>query len=303
MGNVNSVSGRGANAIEMRDEPSADGGIGEVAFHHAELALGGIFSLIEFDTLAFYCLELALMRSIPINVSDNTRILEVYDGVVDDESRGRRRMEDVEVVIFDPRAIEIGRGVCPCVKGDRVFGVALLASPHEVSVNPNLSKGDVSCDFVLPILIEEDEGVLPRITAVILAPSEAWMIGVIYLDTKLGNVGDGARSGREGNGGVICGKPNWFFTLHVVIYHVTLNFVKNLRDKEEVFDGGIVTEGGGEDLVVKLSIPQDVNCWEKILRPSRKSPSYMSLPLHVLQQGSALSSHKTNHCRRGYLSR
>ena len=94
------------------------------------------------------------------------------------------------------------------------------------------------------------------------------MVGVVYLDTELGNIGDGARSGREGNGGVIDGKPNWFFTLYVVICHVTLDFVKNLRDKEEVFDGGIITEGGGEDLVVKLSVPQDVDRQEKILRPS-----------------------------------
>jgi len=41
-----------------------------------------------------------------------------------------------------------------------------------------------------------------------------------------------------------------------------------LRDQKKVFDGGVVMKGGGEDLVVKLSVPQDVNCWEEILRPS-----------------------------------
>ena len=168
---MDSVSGRRTNAIEVRDEPSADGGVGEVTLHHAELALGVIFPFVELDTLAFHRLEFALMRPISINVSDNARIFKFYDSVVDEKSRGGRRMEDVEVVIFDPRAIEIGGGVCPCMKGNGVFGVTLLASPYEVCVDPNLSKGDVSRDFVLPILIEEDEGVLPQITTVILAPS------------------------------------------------------------------------------------------------------------------------------------
>jgi len=41
-----------------------------------------------------------------------------------------------------------------------------------------------------------------------------------------------------------------------------------LRDKEEVFNRSIVMEGGGEHLVVKLSVPQDVQGWEEILCPS-----------------------------------
>jgi len=41
-----------------------------------------------------------------------------------------------------------------------------------------------------------------------------------------------------------------------------------LRDKEEVFDGGVIAEGGSENLIVKLRVPQDVDCWEEILYPS-----------------------------------
>ena len=35
-----------------------------------------------------------------------------------------------------------------------------------------------------------------------------------------------------------------------------------------MFDSSVVIEGSGNDLIVKLSIAQDVNCWEKILCPS-----------------------------------
>jgi len=176
-------------------------------------------------------------------------------------------VENVKVVIFDPRSIEIGRRVCSCVKGDGVLGVALLTNSYKVSIDPDLSEGDVSCYFILSVLIEKNEGVLPRITAVILAPSETRMIGVVHLDAELGNIGDGTRSGREGNSGVIRSEPNWFFTLHIVVHHIPFDFVKDLGNEKEVFDSGIVAEGGGEDLIVKFSIPQDINCWEEILRP------------------------------------
>ena len=83
---MNSVSGGGADAIEVRDKSSANRGVGEMAFHRSEFALGGVFSLVKLDTLAFYRLKLILMRLISINISDNTRIFEVYNGVVDEES-------------------------------------------------------------------------------------------------------------------------------------------------------------------------------------------------------------------------
>jgi len=217
MGNVNSVSGRGTNAVEMGNKSSANSGISEVAFHHAKLALSVFFPPIKLNSLALYRLEFALMCLIPINISNNTRVPEVYDGVVNEESGGGRRMENIEVVIFDPRTIEIGRGVCVCVKGDGVFRVSPFTNSYNVSINPNLSEGNISCYFVLPVLIEKYKRVLPHITTVVLAPPVSWVIGVIKLLSKLGNVGDGTGCARKGDGGVICGKPNWFVALNIVI--------------------------------------------------------------------------------------
>ena len=178
-GNVDSVSGRGANTIEVGSESSANRGIHEVALHHTKLGLGIVFSLVKLNALVLYCLELTLMRSIPINISDNTGVFKINDGVVDKKSGSGGRMEDVEVVIFDPRSVEVWRGVCTCVKRNGVFRIALLVNSYKVSINPNLSEGDVLCYFVLPILIEEDQRVLSRITAIVLAPSETWVIWVV----------------------------------------------------------------------------------------------------------------------------
>jgi len=126
-------------------------------------------------------------------------------------------VENVKVIIFDPRTIEIGGGVCACMKGDGKLRVATLASPYKVSINPNLPEGDIACHLILSVLIEEDKWVLPRITAVILTPSNSWMIGVIKLLSKLGDVGNGARDRGEGDGRVVCGKPDWFVVLYIVI--------------------------------------------------------------------------------------
>ena len=265
---MNSVSGGGANAVKMRNEPSANSGIGKMSFHHTELALSIALSSVELNSLALYHLELILICPISINVSDNARVFEIYDGIVNEELGGGRRVENVEVIILDPRMIEIGRGVCLCMKGDGVFRVSLFIDSYNVSINPDLSEGDVLRYFILPILIEEDKRVLPRITAVVLAPPISWVIRVVELLSELGNIGDGAQHGRKGNGRVISSESYWLIALNVVIQHIPFNFVEDLRDEKEVFNSSIVVKGSGEDLVVKLSVPQDINCWEEVLCPS-----------------------------------
>jgi len=214
---VDGVGGRGANAVKMRNEPGTNGGVSKVSFYHTEFALGAIFPFVKLDLLALYRLEFALMHSISINVSDNTRILEINDGIVDEESGSGGGMKNVEVVIFDPRSIEIGGGMCTCVEGNRKLGVTPFASSYKMSIDPNLPEGDIACHLVLSILVEEDEWVLPRVTAVILAPPISWVVQVVKLLSELRNVGDGARRGGEGDGRVVLSKPNWFVALHVII--------------------------------------------------------------------------------------
>ena len=86
-----------------------------------------------------------------------------------------------------------------------------------MSVDPYLSKGDIVCHLVLPILVGKDKRVLSRITTIILAPSDSWMVRVIELLGELGNVGNRTRRGGEGNGRVILSEPDWFVILHVVV--------------------------------------------------------------------------------------
>ena len=266
--NVDSINGRGANAVKVGNEPCASSSMSKMSLHHTEFVLGIALPPIKLNLLALYCIEFALVCLISINISDNTRILEIDDSVVDEETRGGGGMENIEVVIFDPGAVEVGSGMCACMKGDRILRVTPFAEPYNVSIDTNLPKGDILCHLILSVLIEEDKQVLLCITAVILAPSSSWMIWVIKLLSELRDVGDGARCGGERDGGIVLSEANWLITLHVIIRHVSLNLLKDLGNKEEMFDGGVVTEGGGEYLVIKLSVPQNVQGWEEVLRPS-----------------------------------
>ena len=214
---MDGVSGRGAYTVEVGSELGADGSVSEMVLHHTQLALSATFPSVKFNSLAFYHLEFTLMHPIPVDISDNTRVFEVYDGIVDEESGGRGRMEDVEVIVFDPRTIEIGSGMCACMEGDGIFRVAALASPYKVSVDPNLSEGDVACHLILTILIEEDKRVLLHITVVVLTPSGSWMVQVIKLLSELRDVGNGARCRGEGDGRVVLSEPKWFVVLHIIV--------------------------------------------------------------------------------------
>jgi len=201
----------------MRNKLGANSRIGEVSFHHIEFALGAVFPLIKLNSLALYHLEFTLMRLISINISDNTGILEINNGIVDEELGSGGRVENVEVVIFDPRAIEVGSRMCTCMEGNGKLRVTTLSSSYKVSIDPSLPEGDVACHHVLPVLIEEDEWVLSRVTAVILAPSNSWMVWVVKLLSKLRDVGNRTRCGGERDGRVVLSKPNWFVILHAVI--------------------------------------------------------------------------------------
>jgi len=214
---MNGISGRGTDAVEMGNKSGANGGVSEVTFHHTKFALRALFPSVELDSLVFYRLEFTLMCSISVYVSDNTRVFEIYDGVVDEESGGGGSVKDIEVIILDPRVTEVGGGICMCMKGNGVLRVSSLANPYNVSVNSDLPKGDVLHYLVLTILIEEDEGVLLCITAVVLTPSSSWMIRVVKLFSELGNIGNGARGGGKGDSGVICSESDWFVVLNIFI--------------------------------------------------------------------------------------
>ena len=214
---VDGISRRGTDMVKMRNKSGAHSGTSEVSFHHTEFCLSVVFPFVKFNSLTFHCLEFALMHLIPIDISNNARILEIDDSIVDEKSGSGVGMKNVEVIILDPRTIEIGSRVCTCMEGNGKFRVTTLVSPYKVGVDSNLSVSDITCHLVLPVFVEKDKWVLLRITMVVLAPPTSWMVRVVELLGELRNVGNGTRGRGEGDGRVVCGKPNWFVALHIVI--------------------------------------------------------------------------------------
>ena len=84
-----SWQGRGTSFDKMREEPSADGGMSKVALHCEELALSPILSVVQFDPSVLDVVKLVLVRSIPMHVSNDPRVLEIDEGVVNKEVTGR----------------------------------------------------------------------------------------------------------------------------------------------------------------------------------------------------------------------
>jgi len=77
------MRGKGADTSEVGNKASAYSSVGEVAFHNTELGLCISLTVVKLSALMFDCHELVLVCPIPINVSNNTRVLEIYNGIVD----------------------------------------------------------------------------------------------------------------------------------------------------------------------------------------------------------------------------
>ena len=89
------------------------------------------------------------------------------------------RVENVEVSVLDPAAIEVGRGICLGMEWGGVFGFALALSADRMSLFVNSPEANIFCYFRLVLLIEEDKGVMTRVASVEESPSNTWMGGVI----------------------------------------------------------------------------------------------------------------------------
>jgi hypothetical protein len=235
--------GRGggrATLVEMGSEAGANGGVGEAALSVQKLTFQLLFTILDSDLLPLAALSLIDVRAVPMDVSDNARVLEVSKGVVNEGASGVGGVEDVVVRIFRTRAIKVGGGKRTCVEGERVDNTAFLASTHESGLISNWLVGDVLSGLGLAELVNENERIVPRVRGVKFLPSITRMVCVS---------GNGKRvvaraSDGYGAGGVTAmddrskGAGEWLFFVHVT--------------KKDVSEGGDVEEM--EDVVVLLDV-------------------------------------------------
>jgi hypothetical protein len=236
------ASRRGGRAtlVEMGDEAGANGGVGEAALGVQKLTFELLFAVLDGDFLPLAALSLIDVRAVPVDISDNARVLEVSKGIIDEGTGSVGGVENVVVRIFGTWAIEIGRGEGACMKREGVDYTAFLTSTHESGLVSYWLVGDVLGGLRLAELVDEDERIMPKVSGVKLLPSFARMVSISDEgEGVVARAGDGNGTGGKAavdNGSR--GAGEWLFFVHVA--------------KKDVCEGGDVKEV--EDIVVLLDV-------------------------------------------------
>ena len=164
-------------------------------------------------------------------------------------------MEDVEVSILDPKAVEIRGGECSSVKRDGILVITFASYSYKVSVFSNTPIRNVPSSLRLSFLIEEDNGVEMGLSPVISYPPFSRVLWILKIASEGGGKPDRfRRGGRPSNGGVVLGEADGFVGVDTIFTHVWINEVDDARDKEKVLYRLEVTVGGFEGLVVESVI-------------------------------------------------
>ena len=87
-----------------------------------------VLLLVELQTLPLDTSESVVVGPESVYVGQDPWIPESYEPSVDKKSGGVSRMEDVEVSIFDPMTVEIGRGICFGIEWSGVLSFFLALS-------------------------------------------------------------------------------------------------------------------------------------------------------------------------------
>jgi hypothetical protein len=113
-----------------------------------------------------------------MDVSNDTRVFEIGEGIVDEGVSSVGGVEDVVVRVFWTRTIKIGGGKGACMEREGVNNASLIASPHESGLISNRLIGDVLGGLGLAKLVDEDEWVVPKVSRIKLFPSFTRMVSV-----------------------------------------------------------------------------------------------------------------------------
>ena len=120
-----------------------------------------------------------MLRSEGMNVSDNSWVSKVEEGVIDGDTTSGRGMKNGELCVLDSSSEEVCNGVCSSVKGDGVEGRILRSSPLKMYSVANVLVPDVPCDFFFVILVDKDERVVLWISRIILDPILTWVVSLV----------------------------------------------------------------------------------------------------------------------------
>jgi hypothetical protein len=226
--------------IEIGYEASADGSMGEAALGVQKLTFKLLLVVLNGNLLPLAALSLVDIRAVPMDVSNDARVLEVSKSLVDEGANSVGGVEDVVVRIFRTGAVEIGGREGACVKREGIDDTAFLASAHESGLVSNRLIGDILGGLGLTELVDEDEWVVPKVSHVKLFPTLARVVSVSESGERM--VACAGNRNRAGGKAAVDnrgrGASEWLFFVHVA--------------KKDVSEGGNVEEV--EDIMVLLDV-------------------------------------------------
>jgi len=218
---------------QMREKLGAGGSVSKVALHSKELGLSSIFSVSQFYLSPFHVLQLNLVCLISMHVSNNPRIFEVNEGIVDKDSASRQGVEEPKVSVFDSGTIEVRRGKGSSMKRCGILATTFAVDADKVGIFIDAPVRNVPSGLRLPFLIKEDDGVEMGLSAVVPYPPLTRMVGILKVTSERRR--DMDRFGRgsgSGDGRLVLGEADGLVAVDAVINHVWLGEVKNTGYKK-----------------------------------------------------------------------
>jgi hypothetical protein len=259
--------GSGAALVKVGNKAGADGGMGETTLSVQKLTLKLLLIVLDGDLLPLAALSLIDVRAVPVDVSDDARVLEVSKSLVDKGTSGVGRMKNVVVRVFGTRAIEVGRREGLCMEREGVDDTAFVTSPHKPGLVSYGLVGDVPGSFGLAKLVDENERVVSKVSRVEFLPTFTRVVSVSEGGERMvARAGDG-----NGTGGKATmddrgrGAGEWLFFVHV-----TKKDVSEGGDVKEVEDVMVLLDVDVEGLILESLISEHCDNRKETIGPSVK---------------------------------
>ena len=97
--------------------------MGQIPLAIQHLLLGTALLTVKIKTLSLDVFQLVVLCTKHVNVSYNSRVPKVIEGIINDKAGGATGIEDSVISVLDTWAMEVGGGVRTCVEGGAIDGL------------------------------------------------------------------------------------------------------------------------------------------------------------------------------------
>jgi hypothetical protein len=207
------------------------------------------------------------IRAVPVDVSNDARVLEVGKGVVDEGASSVGRMENVVVCIFRTGMVKVGRREGTCMEREGIDNTTFLASTHKSGLVSYRLVCNVFGGLSLANLVNKDEWVVPEVSSVKLLPSFTRMVSVSGEGERVvARAGDRNRtSGKAAMDDRGRGASEWLFFVHI-----TEKNVSEGGDVEEMDDIVVLLDVDIEGFILESLVGEYCDGGEETIGPSVK---------------------------------